>query len=524
METTQVTIAFCFVMGILVCLVAVFAVLAGYFKWIHTYWRRRGIDGPVGIPFLGSFYDLSDKEKPRGFLINKWTKQFGKVFGYYEGAIPVLVVSDTDMLQELFIKKFDCFYARKTTNLIHGNLECSQEEPRINLFSARGARWKRMRALASPAFSVKALKQIHDTMENSALCMIDHLTKHENGSAFNIHEFYQEFTYDVISRLAMGQPYSEQFNNKGVSIVKKIFLRNNRVLPWYLAVLFPNFENTTKNLFFNHESVRGGDVGQLLKFCEVAVHDRIKERAENKKLGIENTQNDFIDMFLDYYTGEEIEDTQYGTTVEKKVTSEDVIGSCFVFLLAGFDTTANALAYASYLLAKNPEKMKKAQEEIDIVCTSENISYDEVSKLKYLDAVVKEALRLYPVAWFACSRECVETTTLGEHLIEKGVRVEADVTALHRSKEVWGEDADSFIPERWMSATPRSNMSWIPFGAGPRQCVGMRLGLTEAKTALAHVLRKWSIVAGPETEDELHIQGCTTTSPEKVTVYLETRF
>lgn len=85
---------------------------------------------------------------------------FGKVFGYYEGVIPVLVVSDLDMLQEMFIKKFDCFYARKTTNLIHGNLECSQEEPRVNLFAARGARWKRLRALASPAFSVKALKQV----------------------------------------------------------------------------------------------------------------------------------------------------------------------------------------------------------------------------------------------------------------------------------------------------------------------------------------------------------------------------
>ncbi|CAB04582.3 Cytochrome P450 [Caenorhabditis elegans] len=510
-------------MGVIVCLVAIIGVVAGYFKWIHSYWKRRGIEGPVGLPFIGSFYDLADREKPRGFIINKWTKMFGKVFGYYEGVIPVLVVSDLDMLQEMFIKKFDCFYARKTTNLIHGNLECSQEEPRVNLFAARGARWKRLRALASPAFSVKALKQIHETMEDSVFSMVDHMSKQVNGEAFNIHEYYQEFTYDVISRLAMGQTYSEQFNNEGVDIVKKIFLRKNRVYPWYLAVMFPGFENTIKNTFFNHEAVRGGDVGKLLKFCETAVHDRLKERADNVEQGIENPHNDFIDMFLDYYTDTNIEDNAFGIKVEKKVTSEDVIGACFVFLLAGFDTTANTLAYASYLLAKHPQEMRKVQDEIDRICTSEHISYDDIGKLRYMDAVIREALRMYPVAWFACSRECVQATTLGNYYIEKGVRIEADVRALHYSEEIWGKNANEFVPERWLESSPRHNMSWIPFGAGPRQCVGMRLGLSEAKTALAHLLRRFSILAGPKTEKELHLQGCTTTSPEKVTVHLMTR-
>lgn len=77
---------------------------------------------------------------------------------------------------------------------------------------------------------------------------------------------------------------------------------------------------------------------------------------------------------------------------------------------------------------------------------------------------------------------------------------------------------------RWLDPNTRHNISWIPFGAGPRQCVGMRLGMSEAKTALAHVLRRYSIVAGPETEKKLNILGCTTTSPEKVTVYLKPRF
>uniref|UniRef100_A0A1I7TRP2 Cytochrome P450 n=1 Tax=Caenorhabditis tropicalis TaxID=1561998 RepID=A0A1I7TRP2_9PELO len=369
-------------MGLVFCLLVILAAFVGYFKWKQSYWQRRGVPGPRGIPFLGSFYEIADKENPRVFVLHEWTK-------------------------------------------------------------------------------------IHETVDNSVLCMMDHLAKHENNSAFNIHLYFQELTYDIICRLAMGQPYSEQFNNEGVEIVKN---------------------------------------------------------EENKQLGIENTQNDFIDMFLDHYTESEIEDSQFGTPFERKVNSQDVIGACFVFLLAGFDTTANTLAYASYLLAKNPEKMQMVQEEVDRTCDSDIISYDDLTRMNYLDAVIREALRLYPVAWFACSRECVSTTTLGEYVIEKGVRVEADLMALHRSKEIWGENADDFVPERWFVETRRPSMSWIPFGAGPRQCVGMRLGLCETKTAFAHILRKYSIVAGPETEDKLRILGCTTNCPESVTVYLESRF
>uniref|UniRef100_A0A8R1DUJ9 Cytochrome P450 n=1 Tax=Caenorhabditis japonica TaxID=281687 RepID=A0A8R1DUJ9_CAEJA len=510
-------------MGLVIVLVILFATVAGYFKWVHTYWRRRGLDGPTGMPILGSFYEISDPNKPRAYFLHNWTKKFGKIFGYYEGTVPVLVISDLDMLQEMFIKKFDCFYARKPTNTIHGNLESTQEEPRIHLFSSRGARWKRLRSLASPGFSVKALKMVHDVMEDSVINMVDLMAKHEDGNAFNIHEYFQEFTYDVISRLAMGQPNSELFNNEGVEITKKIFSRSHRSVPWYLSVLFPNYQYYIKKLFWNHENVKGGNVGKMFQFCEQSVYNRIKEREENARLGIENPESDFMDMFLNYYS-DQVEDVEFGSQIEKKVTAEDVIGSCFVFLLAGFDTTANSLAYAAYLLAKNPEKMKLVQEEIDSIVTGGNISYDDIGKMRYLEAVIKEALRLYPVGWFACSRECVKQTTLGEHVIDVGVRVEADVMSIQRSTEIWGPDANEFVPERWINSSTRHVMSWIPFGAGPRECVGKRLAISEAKTALAHVLRRYNLVSGIETEKELHIQGCTTASPEAVTLHIEPRF
>uniref|UniRef100_A0A1I7TRP1 Cytochrome P450 n=1 Tax=Caenorhabditis tropicalis TaxID=1561998 RepID=A0A1I7TRP1_9PELO len=463
---------------------------------------------------------------------------FGKIFGYMEGSVPVLVISDLDVIQEIFVRKFDHFYARKLTNMLHGDMENSTEEPIVNLFVARGSRWKRLRALASPVFTVNSLKKIHPTMEDSILVMMNHLEQNVNGQGINIHEYFQELTYDVISRLAMGQPDSQLFNNPGIQVTKAVFMRTHRVLPWYLAVAFPKYQFQIKKLFINHENVRGGDIGQIFMFCAKSVMSRLQERvscfartngmgvfqAENAKLGVENTERDFIDMFLNFYSETAVEDTEFGTAIEKKVNAEDVIGACFVFLLAGFDTTANALAYAAFLLARHPEKMRLAQEEIEKCCLSESISYDDTTKLKYLDSVVKEALRLYPIGWFACSRECVASTDVGGIRIEKGTMIEVDVMAVHRSKEIWGDDADDFNPERWLNPKPRHTMSWIPFGAGNRQCVGLKLGMSEAKTTLAHLLRKYNIRTGPDTEEKLQLLGCTTTSPKSVTIYLEPRF
>uniref|UniRef100_A0A1I7TRP6 Cytochrome P450 n=1 Tax=Caenorhabditis tropicalis TaxID=1561998 RepID=A0A1I7TRP6_9PELO len=499
--------------AVIVVILAVFA--TGYYSWLHTYWSRKGVPGPRGLPFLGSFYELSDVKNPRELIIRRWAKQFGKVFGFYEGATPVLVVGDPDMLQELFIKKFENFNARKTTNYIHGDLESEKEEPHINVFFSQGRRWKKLRAVTNLALSVKSLKIIHDKMENCITCMVDMFAKYEDGKPFNILEYFQELTYDVICRTGLGAPYSNQWNNKDLELLQTMFLLTHRALPWYLVVLFPKFENTIKNMFIFHQNVRGGNSFKFWMHCRTSVGNKYKDWMENVKNGVENPPTDLIEILLEHYT----ETLKVCDRAERIEILKIITGCCFAFLAAGYDTTANTLAYTCYMLMKHPEKMEKAQKEIDEICTSDSISYDDMSKLKYVDAIIKETLRLFPVGWFACSRQCVTPTTLGKYYIEEGVRIEADVGALHLDKEVWGEDAEEWFD----SSSSRNVVSWIPFGAGPRQCVGMRLAYSEAKTTLAHVLKKYTLYEGPETEKELTYQGCTSVSPIKVTAYLKRR-
>ncbi|EGT40381.1 hypothetical protein CAEBREN_10122 [Caenorhabditis brenneri] len=366
---------------ILSAVIASIGLFVGYTHRAQYYWRRRGLPGPIGWPLLGNFYDVSDANFPRCYVLNSWTKMFGKVFGYMEGSVPTLVISDVAMSEGV--------------------------------------------------------------VEESARAMMVELDRADKDEGLNIHLFFQEFTYDVICRLSVGQTEPSLFRNEGVSIVKGILLRSHRVLPWYLAVAFPNWQVYIKKLFYNHPNVRGDDIGKLFAFCHGAVEARIAKKAENLRKGIEHPVNDYIDEFLEYHV-EKIDEE----CTEKQATTLDIVGACFVFLLAGLDTTANTLGYAVYLLAKNPKKMEIAQEEIDEFVGENEVTYNETRNLGYVEAAIKEALRLYPVGYFACSRTCTKTTTLGGIRVEKGTQVEVDMIAVHKDKELWGENVNDFEPER----------------------------------------------------------------------------
>ncbi|VDM68254.1 unnamed protein product, partial [Strongylus vulgaris] len=100
---------------------------------------------------------------------------------------------------------------------------------------------------------------------------------------------------------------------------------------------------------------------------------------------------------------------------------------------------------------------------------------------------------------FANSRQCMKSTTLGNVQIEEGTFVMVDTLSLHYDPEIWGKDANEFRPDRWLESS-RPVAAWIPFGLGPRQCIGMRLAQLEEKLVLAHLLRRFDIVATDTTE------------------------
>ena len=214
------------------------------------------------------------------------------------------------------------------------------------------------------------------------------------------------------------------------------------------------------------------------------------------------------------------------TTVEgvSKLSDEEIVAQSVLFLLAGYETSSNTLSFTLYHLALNPDVQDKLRKEI-IQAMESNAKkplYEVVQSVEYLDCVIMEAQRLYP-ATVQVNRECREDYDLNGIHIPAGTEILIPLYALHHDPDAW-QDPEKFDPERFRGPAKdaRHAFQFLPFGAGPRNCIGMRFALMEIKVALARVLMKFKFVASPETQVPLKIHaGITLSAKDGVLVRVQ---
>ncbi len=157
-------------------------------------------------------------------------------------------------------------------------------------------------------------------------------------------------------------------------------------------------------------------------------------------------------------------------------------------ILAAQETTAMGLTMALDLLARHPEVADRVAAEADALPADTEIGLDDLKLLPYTDAVVREALRLFPPLW-GVAREATAPFTLDGYPIEPGALLVASAWVIQRDPRWWGADALAFRPERWLEAHTRPRLAWFPFGAGPHLCIGMRFAMVELVLTIATLTR-----------------------------------
>jgi len=163
-------------------------------------------------------------------------------------------------------------------------------------------------------------------------------------------------------------------------------------------------------------------------------------------------------------------------------------------MLGGYETTATALSYISFILATHPKEQKRLQNEIDCI----NDDHERLIKLEYLDWFIRETLRLYPIAPFIVNRQCNKECQIGQLKIEEGTNITVDMYSMHYDEQLYGPVSPfKFYPERFQEK--RHPLAWLPFGVGPRNCVGMRFAMLEIKLAVVQILRRYTILPGEHT-------------------------
>eukprot|EP00112_Aurelia_sp_Birch-Aquarium-sp1_P017611 Seg4099.3 transcript_id=Seg4099.3/GoldUCD/mRNA.D3Y31 product="Cytochrome P450 3A31" protein_id=Seg4099.3/GoldUCD/D3Y31 len=210
-----------------------------------------------------------------------------------------------------------------------------------------------------------------------------------------------------------------------------------------------------------------------------------------------------------------------------KLTENEILAQMVLFILAGYDTSSSVLGLTCYSLAIYPEIQERVYEEIKGVCSSpDTCTYDEISQnqMPYLDACISETLRMYPPG-FIGTRHCNESCSINGVEFKKGMAVIVPIYNLHHD-ETYFPDPESYMPERFLPGNKESikPFAYLPFGMGPRNCIGMRLALMEMKVVLVRMLQKYRLVRCPETRVPITIKPKAVLSPaEPVMIQVEKR-
>mmetsp|Transcript_86853 Transcript_86853/g.172414 ORF Transcript_86853/g.172414 Transcript_86853/m.172414 type:complete len:575 (+) Transcript_86853:72-1796(+) len=351
------------------------------------------------------------------------------------------------------------------------------------IFNADGQAWHQQRKTASRMFTANLFKEhIWVVVRRNARKLRDLLESTKPGQQVDIFNLMNRFTLDTIGEIGFGKcigsledpssPFLQSFDKAQQIAFQRFVLPVWRPLRW----LGIGHERETRKHF------------QLLDEYSHSVAQDLRKglSRDSGRAGIAwediESRKSFIGLFLQdaQKRGEELSDDYLRDLVLN-------------FLIAGRDTTAQALSWAIYLLCMNPECEAKARREIRDVCGVRGPAYDDMSRLRYVQAVLSESLRLFPSvpldAKYAQSDDVLPDGTV----VPRGTTVFYNLYSMGRDHAIWGEDAEVFRPERWLEMeSPPSNYAYPVFNAGPRECLGRRLAIVEMKTCLAMILPELS--------------------------------
>ncbi|XP_027340035.1 11-oxo-beta-amyrin 30-oxidase-like isoform X1 [Abrus precatorius] len=408
-------------------------------------------------------------------FIDHIVNKFGNYSFFWEGTRPKVILTNMEQIKEVFNKNHD--------------FEKPQLNPLFQLLSTglanlEGEKWQVHRRIITPAFYLDKLKIMIPIFYQ---CCDDLVTQWEgmlssDGKCeIDVWPFLQNMTCDVISKTAFGSSYEE---GKKIFVLLKeqartvTQLRTYYIPGWWLLPTAINKKMRQINR----------DVRALLAGI---VNKREKAMAAGEVLS-----NDLLGILLESNHKEMQEN---GNKKTAKMTNQDVVEECNAFYLAGQETTSVLLVWTMILLSRFPDWQERAREEVLNVIGNQKPDYDGLSRLKIVTMILYEVLRLYPPIMYF-SRAVKKDVKLGNLFLPKGVHISLPILLIHQNRDIWGDDATEFKPERFsegVAKATKGQVSFFPFGWGPRVCVGQNFAMLEAKMALALLLRRFSFELSP---------------------------
>ncbi|XP_051573321.1 cytochrome P450 3A30-like [Myxocyprinus asiaticus] len=460
-----------------------------YGVWPYGFFKKLGISGPRPLPFFGTF--LSYTKGVCNFDM-ECAKKYGKMWGIFDGRLPILMVNDLEMIKAIMVKEcYSTFTNRRDTN-------AELAGPFADGISVvKDERWRRIRGTLSPYFTSGRLKEIFPIAETHADRFIQNMTKRDQEQPVKIKDAVAPYSLDVVTSSSFSIDI-DSINNTDDPFVANIkkFFKFNLFSP--LLLLLTLFPSAAKPL---------GKIGiSVFSRSSVDYFYSILRKIKDEHSKESNGRVDFLQLMIQ----SQIADTQAENTTNdqplKGLTDHEILSQSFIFILGGYETTSTTLTFLLYNLATNPDCLQKLVEEIDANFPHNTpVTYDALMKMDYLEMAINESMRLLPTAP-RLERVCKKTVELNGVTIPKDTLVAIPTYVLNRDPQLW-ESPDVFRPERFSpeSKSEVNQYAFMPFGLGPRNCIGMRFALMIMKLLVVKLLQNFSVETCKETQIPLEL-------------------
>ncbi|KAL3535294.1 hypothetical protein ACH5RR_003755 [Cinchona calisaya] len=446
--------------------------------------KKHHPPGPKGLPFIGNLHQF-EAEKPHQFL---WqlSKKYGPLMSLKLGYVPVVVISSSQIAKEALTTHDLVFSGRPAAA---GRRKLSYNGRDI-AFSPYSEYWREMRKICVlNLFSLKRVQSFRQIREDETSNMIRQISKPPTLlKPINLRVLIMSFTSNVICRIAFGKRYDEEGHER--KRYDDLLLESQAMIAgFFVADYLPSLS------WIDEVSGMTARLEKNFHELDLFYEELIEEHLNPNRP--DTMKNDLLDLLI------QLKQEQSSIIGFSWEHIKAVLMDIFV---AGTDTAAATIIWAMTALMWRPSAMKKVQAEIrDLVGKKGAVNEEDIHKLPYLKAVIKETLRLYPPAPILGPRETIQKCNLQGYQIEPKTLVIFNAWAIARDPKCW-KNPDDFIPERFLNSNidlRGQDFEVIPFGAGRRGCPGMNLGLAIVEVALANLLYcfDWELPFGMKIED-----------------------
>nr|AVM18974.1 odorant degrading protein 4 [Holotrichia parallela] len=456
--------------------------------WI-AYWYYRiqyfekylkNIPGPRGLPLVGSALELASSTTILPRLMTYYNK-YKTNFKIYLGDQAYFIIVEPKEL-EFILNSTTILRKSDVYRFLHNWLG-------LGLLTSTGNKWRKHRKIITPAFHFQILEEFIDVFNSESDVLVSKLKDESEKGTVDIYPFIARCTLDIICETAMGTSVHAQDDVdseyvKCVNFLLKV-LTDRTYSPVLRNDLLYSFTETYRKEKYALKVVHDYTRTVINKRKADFFSDSKNYEASVDSLG-RKKKRAFLDLLLEY------------STKDSSLTEEDICQEVDTFMFEGHDTTATSIAFALYALSTNPDVQERAYAELQDIFSDDpkrSATHRDLQDMKYLEMVIKEALRIY-VTVPLVGRMLEKDVEWNGQLLPKGLMIHMFMYGLQNSSK-WYENPEIFNPERFNAENSKSRLpfSYIPFSAGPRNCIGQKFAMLEMKSTISQVLRNFELLS-----------------------------